>query len=98
MGKQYFVYILASGKYSTLYTGVTADLVRRVYEHQQELLEGFTKQYNIHRLVYYEIHNDIQEAIKREKQIKRWNRDWKISLIEENNLDWMDLYPVISVG
>lgn len=96
--KQYYLYILANKKYGTLYTGVTADLIRRVYEHQQELLKGFTERYNVHRLVYYEVHNDISEAIAREKSIKKWKRDWKISLIEENNLDWMDLYPVIAAS
>jgi putative endonuclease len=87
----YFVYILASKKYGTLYTGVTNDLVRRVYEHKNNLGNGFSKKYRVNQLVYYEIHIDIREAILREKQIKKWRRDWKINLIERENLYWADL-------
>jgi putative endonuclease len=93
--KQYYVYILASSKYGTLYTGVTSDLVKRVYEHKNKIVDGFSKQYNVDRLVYYEVHNDVREAITREKRIKKWNRDWKVRLIEEKNLDWMDLYSMV---
>ena len=82
--KQYFVYILASKKNGTLYIGVTNDLIRRVYEHKEGIIEGFTKKYNIKNLVYYEIHTDINEAIKREKALKKWKRDWKIELIEKS--------------
>ena len=91
-GKQSYVYILASGKHGTLYTGVTAELIKRVHEHKEALANGFTKSYDVKRLVYYEIFDDINEAIQREKRIKKWNRDWKIKRIEENNPDWEDLY------
>jgi putative endonuclease len=93
--KQYYVYILASEKNGTLYIGVTGDLIRRIYEHKQNLIDGFTKEYNVHKLVYYEVHKEIEEAITREKQIKKWNRKWKLRLIEENNLGWKDLYDEI---
>jgi len=89
---QYYVYILASKKNGTLYIGVTSDLVKRCYEHKQDLVEGFTKKYQVHILVYYESHNEVREAIKREKQLKKWNRSWKIRLIEEKNSEWRDLY------
>ena len=89
--KQYFVYILASKKYGTLYTGVTSNLIQRIYQHKNGLIEGFTKQYNVHHLVYYEIHSDVNEAITREKCIKKWYRQWKINLIERNNPQWFDL-------
>lgn len=90
--RQSYVYILASGKHGTLYTGVTSDLIKRVYEHKEGLAEGFTKRYDVKKLVYYEIFGDITEAIHREKCIKKWNRDWKIRRIEEDNPDWEDLY------
>jgi len=93
--KSYFVYILASKKNGTLYIGVTNDLVRRVYEHKEGVIDGFTKKYNVKKLVYYEIHNDIRNAIQREKQIKKWYRKWKIELIEKNNPEWNDLYPML---
>lgn len=90
--KQYYVYILASKKYGTLYTGVTSNLIKRIWEHKQGLVEGFTKQYKVHKLVYYEIHQDVIEAILREKRIKKWRRDGKIKLIEARNHQWVDLY------
>ncbi|MBU4345434.1 MAG: GIY-YIG nuclease family protein [Desulfobacteraceae bacterium] len=90
--KQYYTYILASRKNGTLYVGVTSDLLKRIYEHKQNLIDGFTKKYNVHTLVYYEVHNDMREAITREKQIKKWNRRWKMRLIEEMNSEWRDLY------
>ena len=90
--KYYYVYILASRKNGTLYVGVTSDLIKRIYEHKQNFIEGFTNKYNVHTLVYYEVHNDIKKAIIREKQIKRWNRRWKLRLIEEMNSEWRDLY------
>ncbi len=93
--KQYYVYILASQKNGTLYVGVTSDLVKRVYEHKQNLADGFSKKYSVYDLVYYEQHNEVDEAILREKQIKKWNRKWKIRLIEEKNLGWSDLYDEI---
>jgi len=92
---QYYVYILASKRNGTLYTGVTSDLVKRCYEHKQDMVEGFTKRYQVHTLVYYEVHNDVNEAINREKQIKKWNRSWKIRSIEEKNPQWRDLYDDI---
>ena len=88
---QYYVYILASQKYGTLYTGITSDLTGRIYQHKTNQIEGFTKKYGVHLLVYYEIHEDVNEAILREKQIKKWYRAWKINLIEENNPHWLDL-------
>lgn len=75
-----------------LYIGVTSDLIRRVYEHKHDLTEGFTNKYHIHNLVYFEIAEDINSAISREKQLKKWNRDWKIALIEKNNPEWRDIY------
>jgi putative endonuclease len=93
--KQYYVYILASRKNGTLYVGVTNDLPKRIAEHKQNYIEGFTKKYKVHLLVYYEVHNDVREAILREKQIKNWTRSWKISLIEEINSEWRDLYNEI---
>ena len=89
---QYYVYILASKENGTLYIGVTNSLIKRVYEHKQGLIEGFSKKYNVHRLVYYEITNDVNSAIYREKCLKKWNRAWKIRLIKENNPSWEDLY------
>ena len=93
--KQYYLYILASRKNGTLYVGVTSDLPKRITEHKQNFTEGFTKKYKVHILVYYEVYKDIQEAILREKQIKNWTRNWKISLIEETNSEWRDLYNEI---
>ena len=92
MSKQYHIYILASSKNGTLYIGVTSDLVKRIYEYKQGLVEGFTKKHTIHALVYYEVVNDVNSAITREKQLKRWNREWKINLIEKDNPGWKDLY------
>ncbi|HRD77899.1 MAG TPA: GIY-YIG nuclease family protein [Hyphomicrobiaceae bacterium] len=88
----YFVYILASGRNGTLYVGVTNDIVRRVAEHREDLVEGFTKKYGVKQLVYFEPHGEILEAIAREKRIKRWRRAWKIELIETGNPEWRDLW------
>ena len=88
--KQYYVYIMTNSS-RTLYTGVTDDLIRRVYEHKSKLIEGFTKKYNITRLVHYEITSDVQAAIQREKQIKGWLRKKKVALIEAANPGWQDL-------
>lgn len=88
---QYYVYILASKKNGTLYIGVTDDLIKRVWQHKNKLVDGFTKKYNVGKLVYFEITNDIRSAIMREKRIKKWNRQWKIELIEKNNPGWEDL-------
>jgi putative endonuclease len=89
---QYYVYILSNRKKSTLYIGVTSDLLKRIYEHKHYLVEGFTKQYKVHNLVYFEITESIESAIDREKKLKKWNREWKIRLIEKSNPDWRDLY------
>ena len=89
---QYYIYILASQKNGTLYVGVTNDLIKRVYEHRSDFVDGFTKKYQVHKLVYYETMEDPTSAITREKQLKKWNRQWKIDLIEEMNPNWKDLY------
>jgi putative endonuclease len=96
--KQPAVYIMASRRKGTLYTGVTGDLIKRVWEHKNDLVEGFTKRYGVHSLVYVEVHQDIGEAIRREKQIKKWNRAWKIALIEKGNREWQDLWPTLVGG
>jgi putative endonuclease len=93
--KQPAVYILASRRNGTLYVGVTSDLVRRVYEHRSDAVDGFTKRYGVHLLVWYELHEDMLSAIAREKAIKEWKRQWKLELIERFNRDWNDLYPDI---
>jgi len=92
---QPYVYILTSQRNGTLYIGVTSDLVKRVWEHQSDVAEGFTKQYQVHTLVWYEIHENMEGAIIREKQLKEWKRQWKIELIEKSNPYWNDLYPTI---
>lgn len=94
---QSYVYILSSGKNGTLYIGVTSNLIKRVYEHKQNLVAGFTKDYKVHRLVYYEIFDTIEVPILREKQMKKWDRSWKIKLIEKLNSGWQDLYDLITV-
>lgn len=90
--KEYYIYILASKRNGTLYIGVTNNLIRRIYEHKQNLIDGFSKKYNVHILVYFEAMTNIETAITREKQLKRWDRDWKITLIEKSNPQWKDLY------
>ena len=95
MAKTYCVYLLASSRYGMLYTGVTSDLVKRAWQHREKLVDGFTKKYDIKTLVWYEIHEDVMAAITREKQIKKWNREWKIKLIQELNPRWEDLYDSI---
>jgi putative endonuclease len=92
MDKLYSVYMLASQRNGTLYIGVTSDLIKRVWEHKNKFVEGFTKQYEVHQLVWFEPHEDVEQAILREKQIKKWNRAWKVNLIEEANPYWNDLY------
>ena len=92
MEKQFYVYILASKRNGTLYLGVTSDIVKRVWQHKNGLAEGFTRKYGVKDLVYYEIHEDAENAIKREKQLKKWRRSWKLELIEEKNSEWRDLY------
>ena len=96
MEKQFYVYILASKRNGTLYTGVTSNLIKRIWQHKNELLEGFSKKYNVKNLVYYEVHNNVGSALTREKQIKKWRRAWKLRLIEEKNPEWKDLYKEIS--
>jgi len=95
MDKTGYVYILASGRNGTLYIGVTSDLIQRIYQHKNDLSKGFTQKYAVHNLVYYERHERITDAIIREKQLKKWNRKWKLRLIEEFNPDWQDLYDRI---
>lgn len=90
--KEYYVYILASKRNGTLYIGVTDDLIKRGYQHKNNLVEGFTKRYKIHMLVHYETTPDVMSAIQREKQLKRWKRKWKLELIEKDNPEWRDLY------
>ena len=93
--KQPSVYILASRRNGTLYIGVTSDLISRIWQHKNEEADGFTKEHAVHSLVYFERHEDMENAIVREKQLKKWNRAWKIRLIEEQNPTWKDLYPSI---
>ena len=89
--KQYYVYILTNRHNNVLYIGVTNNLVRRIYEHKNKLVEGFSKKYNLIKLVYYETTRDVKSAIEREKQLKNWHRDWKINLINQFNPEWKDL-------
>ena len=95
MPKQPCVYILASRRNGTLYVGVTSDLVKRVWEHKNNLVEGFTERYGVHALVWFEQHEAMESAIAREKAIKEWRRTWKLQLIEERNPQWRDLYAEI---
>ena len=89
--KQYYVYILTNKSNNVLYIGVTNDLIRRIFEHKSKVVEGFTKKYNLWKLVYYEAADNIESAINREKQLKNWHRDWKMNLIDQFNPDWKDL-------
>jgi putative endonuclease len=91
-----YVYLLASAKHGTLYVGVTNDLVRRVYQHKTGVLRGFTSRYQVHRLVWFESYDDPTNAIVREKELKKWRREWKINLIERSNSEWVDLYESIA--
>ena len=95
MERQPAVYILASERNGTIYIGVTSDLVKRSWEHRTNAVSGFTQKYGVHRLVYYELHGDMLAAITREKQLKKWNRAWKLALIEEKNSEWKDLWDEI---
>jgi putative endonuclease len=92
MKENFYVYILASQRRGTLYIGVTSNLAKRVYEYKNGLVNGFTKKYGVHRLVYYEVAENAETALLRERQIKKWNRLWKLKLIEEHNPEWSDLY------
>ncbi len=89
---QHYVYILASKKNGTLYIGVTTDLKKRVWQHKEGVIDGFTKKYHVKFLVYFEVYNDYWDAANREKRMKKWNRAWKISLFEKENPNWLDLY------
>ena len=95
MNKQPAVYILASKRNGTLYIGVTSDLVKRMWEHRNDMVEGFTKRYGVHQLVWYELHENMESAIEREKRLKEWKRKWKLELIEGTNPNWLDLYYTI---
>ncbi len=96
--KQPAVYILASGKHGTLYIGVTSDLLGRVHQHRESLIKGFTNRYGVSRLVHYELFGDMITAIAREKQLKKWRRDWKLNLIEATNPEWDDLADGLGLG
>ena len=97
MKENFYVYILSSQTRGTLYVGVTSNLTKRVYEHKNGLVEGFTKKYGVHRLVYYEIAKDAETALSRERQMKKWNRAWKLRLIEEQNPEWADLFDSLTI-
>ena len=96
MNKTYYTYILASKRNGTLYIGVTSNLIKRVYEHKNDLVSGFTREYQVHQLVYFEQHEDVAAAIRREKRLKEWQRKWKLALIEISNPRWTDLYDEIT--
>ena len=95
MNKQPAVYFLANKRNGTLYTGVTSNLPQRIWQHKNNLIEGFTKKYCVHKLVYFELHTEMLVALQREKQIKKWRRQWKVDLIEKSNPSWQDLYNEI---
>jgi putative endonuclease len=95
MSKQPCVYLLASGRNGTLYVGVTSNLIKRVWEHKNHVVDGFTKKYQVDRLVWYEVHETMESAVQREKAIKEWQRAWKLRLIEKSNPDWADLYETL---
>lgn len=95
MGKDYYIYILASKRNGTLYTGITSDLIKRIWEHKNKFVSGFTEKYDVDKLIYFEQHQDPENAIKREKRLKFWKRKWKVDLIEERNPEWKDLYENI---
>lgn len=95
MSKQPAVYILASKRNGTLYIGVTSDLVKRIWEHRNDIVGGFTRRYGVHQLVWYELHENMESAIEREKRLKEWKRKWKLELIESTNPNWQDLYGTI---
>ena len=93
---QYYVYLLANRKHGTLYIGVTRDLIRRTYEHRTKAVDSFAGRYGIDKLMWFEVYDDPSTAIARENELKKWRRDWKIRLIEEENPGWVDLYPSLS--
>jgi putative endonuclease len=96
MDKIFYVYMLASARYGTLYLGVTSNLIKRTWEHRDGVVDGFTKKYGVKKLVWFEIHTEAISAITREKQLKKWNRAWKIELIQQENPLWRDLYEDIT--
>ncbi len=96
--KNYYVYIVTNKPRGTLYIGMTNNLVRRGYEHRNGLIDGFTKKYKLKRLVYFEVFNCVEDTILREKRLKKWNRQWKIELIEKVNPEWIDLYEQLVNG
>jgi len=98
MDKDYYVYVLASQRNGTLYVGVTSNLIKRIWEHKNKAIEGFTQKYNIDKLVYFEQCRDPENAIKREKRLKKYNRQWKLELIEKENPEWRDLYNELVSG
>jgi len=95
MNKQPAVYILANKRNGTLYVGVTSDLIKRIWQHKNNVVKGFTERYSIHQLVWYELHETMESAIRKEKMLKNWKRDWKLELIERSNPNWQDLYGTI---
>ncbi|PIZ64237.1 GIY-YIG nuclease [Candidatus Roizmanbacteria bacterium CG_4_9_14_0_2_um_filter_39_13] len=96
MNKQYYVYILTNKLHTVLYTGITGNLLKRIWQHKNKVVEGFTEKYNVNMLVYYEVFEDVSTAILREKRLKKWNRQWKERLINEMNSSWNDLYDAFS--
>ena len=98
MGKTFYVYIMASKRNGTLYIGITSDLIKRAWEHKNKLVKGFTEKYKVDKLVYYEQFMDAEMAIKREKRLKKYNRQWKLNLIEKVNPKWIDLYEELTTG
>ena len=96
MSHQPCVYILSSGPNGTLYIGVTSDLPKRIWEHKNDIVEGFTQKYEVHNLVWFEAHETMENAIEREKNIKKWNRKWKLRLIEQSNPSWRDVYEEVA--
>jgi len=95
MNRQPAVYILASKRNGTLYVGVTSDLIKRVWEHKNNVVKGFTERYSVHQLVWYELHETMESAIRKEKMLKNWKRAWKLELIERSNPNWQDLYEEV---
>ncbi len=93
--KQYYVYIITNKPYGTLYVGISSNLVQRIYQHREGMAPGFSKEHGLNRLVWYQMHQDVNEAIASEKKIKKWRRDWKVNVIQEMNPEWKDLYPSI---
>ena len=95
MNRQPAVYILANKRNGTLYVGVTSDLIKRTWQHKNNVVKGFTERYSVHQLVWYELHETMESAIRKEKMLKNWKRVWKLELIEKNNPNWRDLYGTI---